>query len=217
MVSDPRLWASTPGLEFWATFKHADVVNTMGSANEGWSGHGWGMFPTSGLVTDGSAGDVLSAADNDPTALNLDGSFGSATSACVFGGYDHALAAKRFLGYMPTTLSIEVFASFTTVANNDNSTYIGFTSALNTNCIINSDGTNFRFQDDVASDLGATADTAWHLFGITINASDMEWFIDGVSQGTLTTQADRWPALVALVTGAGSNRLKVAWCRVYYR
>jgi len=214
VVTNPRLWASSAGYEFWIDFGHADLINAMGSTNEGLDGHGWSFGTATHL--EGSTGDFLSSADIDPSCFNCNATFVSIVGPRIFGTYDHALAAARFLGYQPTKLTVRWFASFPTVNTNDTGCSLAMAGAGQT-LLIYSNGTNFLLSDNVpGTDLGAAVDTSWHTFDMAINATNTEWFIDGTSQGTLTTPTDLWPVAMQFQTGGGANRLKVAWCRLVY-
>lgn len=219
VITDPRLWASAPGYEFWFVPGHIDLVGAMADTNEGLSGHGWTYF-TAPTITDGSAGDFLSAADLTPTRLSSGASQGIA-SPRIFGSYDHALQASKYLGSMPTKLSVEFYAAWTLVATNQTTAFLGLCAPAVTDAVaagsagaIVSDATNFRLRSDNGDDAGAAVNTTYHRWRITFGGSTTEWFIDEVSQGTVTTEADIWPVSMK-ITGA-SNSIDVAWARVYY-
>lgn len=220
IVQDPRLWMASAGYEFWFNAGHADIVATMSASNDGLSGYGW--TTTSLTVTEGSAGDFLSAADVDPTRVATDASTDLLTSPRIFGSYDHGLVASRFLGYMPTKLNAEFYAAFTTNSATELGTFIGFTgpavtSADGTNSVaaINIGASNFLLTSDTGSDTGAAKDTSWHKFRITVDATNVEWFIDDVSQGTISTLTDIWPTCFKMIATT-TNRIALSWLRVYY-
>lgn len=221
VVTDPLRWASTPGYEFWVVFGHVDIITAMGNANSGIDGHGW-QTQAAQTHAEGSAGDFLSSTDIDTSYLIPGtGAFGSITSPVIFGSYVHALQAARFLGQLPTKLSLEAFARFSTASANETTTYFGLAPKTSTDSAVSmgairSGGTasTFFLQDSGGNDAGANIDTAWHKWKITYGLSTMEWFIDDVSQGTRTMITDGWPA--AFVAHNATNVLHIAWARVYY-
>jgi len=73
----------------------------------------------------------------------------------------------------------------------------------------------FFLTSDNGSDAGAAIDTNYHLWRITYGSSTTEWFIDDVSQGTITTETDIWPLSFKAYCGT-TNRLALVWARIYY-
>lgn len=223
IINDPRWWATSAGYEFWINFGHLDMVIVMAATNDGLSGYGWtGAVAANAAITEGSAGDFLSSADVDPTRLVIGSTNTALQSPRIFGSYDHALIASRFLGYMPTKLSMECYARFSVASANETTSFIGLHTPAGSDIAaagggggIVSNGTNFLLVSDAGSDAGAAIDTAWHLWRIEWKAATVEWFIDGVSQGTITTEADIWPLSWAVRSGT-TNRPQVSWARLFY-
>lgn len=224
IITDPALWYCSPGYEFWIVPGHLDIVTVQAATNRGLSGAGWsGAVAANASITEGSAGDFLSAADIDPTRIVRGSTNLLLRSPRIFGSYAHALAAKRFLGYLPTKLCAEFYARFSVASANENTSFIGFHTPAGTDITaagggagIMSDGTNFRLKSDNGNDAGAAIDTSWHLWRIEVGGSTTEWFIDDVSQGTITTEADIWPLSFVVVDGT-TNRPQFSWARVYYQ
>lgn len=223
VITDPRFWASRLGYEFWINVGHQDPFSTMSASNDGLSGYGWTC--TSLAVTEGVAGDFGSAADIDPTRIILDATGDTLTSPSIFGNDAHGKQAARFLGYIPTKLCCEFFAAFTVNTANELGTWIGFntpaavtdpTAAGGGPGAIVSDGTNFRLRSDNGNDAGAAKDNAWHIWRIEVMASTVEWFIDDVSQGTITTETDIFPCFFGMRCTT-TNRIAFSWGRVWYQ
>jgi len=192
----------------------------MSASNDGLSGYGW--VATALSVTEGSAGDFLSSADIDPTRVIFNAAADALVSPRIFGSYDHGLVAARYLGYPPTKLSCEVYAQWTTATANENGSFFGFTgpsvtdaTAVNSGAAIVCDGTNWILKSDNGTDTGALDDGSWHLFKIEVGATTTEWFIDGASQGTITTETDIWPLCFKAITTT-TNRFGIAWVRIWY-
>lgn len=222
IVVDPRYWASAWGHEYWTLFGNADWVAAMSATNDGASGYGWTATALS--VNNGDAGDFLSPADLTPTHCAFNAAADALVSPRVFGSYDHGLMASRFLGYPVTTLTLEFFAAFNTASANETTTFIGMVDPANTDAAsagsagaIRSGGTasTFFLTSDNGSDAGAAIDTNWHLWKIQYGQSTTEWFIDDVSQGTITTETDIWPLSFKAIAGT-TNRMVLSWARIYY-
>lgn len=217
IITNARDWQDGFGYEFWL-IAGADLATTAAAANpSGLSGWGWTM--TSISVTEGSSADFNSTSDRDPTRFTTNASGDLLYSPRRFGSAEDFVLAGRALGSTPTKLCFETWARFTTVANNESATGFGFapSGALTTkSAAIYSNGTNFLAASGANTDTGAAVDTSWHLWRMEVGASTTEWFIDDVSQGTLTTTvADIWPAGFVMFTST-SNRIDMAWARVYY-
>lgn len=222
IVTDPRYWHTNAGYEFQADFGNVDLITVLSATNDGLSGYGWAT--TSLVAVDGTAGDLLDAADVTPTHILTDATGDTLASPRIFGSYSHALQASRFLGYMPTRLVMECYAAFTVNSAFENATFFGLagpgTTAANgsgscASVYANNGGGNFRLDSQSGGDNGATSDTAWHKWKIVVDATNTEWFIDDVSQGTITTEADDWPCSFKLIAST-TNRIALSWVRIYY-
>jgi hypothetical protein len=224
-ITDPRNWAISPGTDFMLGAGTTTALITSGTAGQVLSEYGW---TTTGLAyTAGSAADFLSSADPGvaPHIILADASDLLASPA-IFGDYAHALAASWILGYMPTTLSFECRAAFTTAANDEPSTAFGFVedggsvitaAAADQLACISSNGTNFELNSGAAVDAGAAVDTAWHTFRVTVSSANVQWWIDGTSQGTIALEADEFPvSFEAGVVAAGANDIAISHVRVWY-
>ena len=130
IITDPRLWNSSPGYEFWFVPGNGDLVTAMGAANNGLSGYGWTFTGT--VATTAGNGDFLSKTDTDSVGhINLSTDGDSFVTPVIFGSYDHGLMAAEFLGSYPTTMTIEVCATYTG-STEDNLTYFGMFDAATT-------------------------------------------------------------------------------------
>jgi len=227
IVNHPALWAGGAGCEYWwGGGDDADFVTVAAATNpSGLDGWGWTRTGTFGGAQAGSGGDFLSAADPGvpAAAINL-GNTTHIWSPQRFGDYWDALIAARFLGAMPTKLSVEFVARFQTVANNEPGLFFGIARGAPvlpdaTGCLacIYSNGTNFVCAGDTNSDVGAAVDTNVHRWRIEVTSGQVEWFIDDVSQGTFVPDNDTWPQAVgARKAAALTNVLFISSIRVWY-
>lgn len=203
-VIAPDFWGSVAGQHYWWGL-------TLTTAPSGWT--------YTGIVASGTpAGDFNSSADHTPRHARMADASDAIASPAVFGSYAHMQAVEDAIGSAVTTLCLEVYGRFATASNNENSTGFGFaigTADTDHAAFIASDGTNFIFRSAGASDTGAVVDTSFHLWKITVNSTTSEWFIDGVSQGTIATVGDLWPcSFRAFITT--NNDLEIAWAHVWY-
>lgn len=223
-VPNARLWETELGTDYWARFGiRSTIAETNGAAL---SENGW---TTTSLVETAmsGAGDFLSSSDIGIEAHVLTDATGDLLqSPSVFGGNGHAQAAAAILGYTPTQMSVEFFASFTVVTGTSNRSGFGLTEDGGTAGVsadelawIYTDGTNFTIRSDADSDVGALDNTDWHIWKIVVatgSATDaVEWFIDGSSQGTMDRKTDEWPVsfgMHALTT----NRPALSWVHIWY-
>lgn len=218
-VLKPQDWGKSAGAHFWAVFGDPDQVT--GGAGEKLEDHGWISVSVQHSIG-GRAGDFLSSADIDPFAADFGSASDELLSPPIFGGYSHGLMASRFLGdVMPTKLSFEAFASFPVASANEQTSGFGFSrDTLGTAAwhvaVIRSNGANFQLRGDHDTDAGAAIDNAWHLFKAEIQSTGIQWWIDGVGQGTMTVDpVDLFPlGFGAHVTT--TNRVKIAWAHVWY-
>ncbi len=168
-----------------------------------------GTLGVPGHYVTNAAGDVLQSPD-------------------LFGDWVHANQSGRLLGFNPTTLTMAAWAAFSVNANDETATGIGFSdagggllTATDAVAVIHSDGSNFICRSSADSDAGAAVDTDWHLFKIVfaIGTTDkIEWFIDGVSQGTLDLRTGVLPMNWGAGVGAGlNNRILIGPVHLSYR
>lgn len=222
VVTDPRYWESQAGYEFWLLGGSADVMTAAGAANDGLDAYGWTRTNPVGASFAGP--DLLSSADRgDPEFFHSSTTAGDGiASPRIFGSYDHALQAARFLGQIPTKMVLEYSGRWSLTAN-ELTAFAGMgvptladASAAGSAGCIRANNVNFTLTSDLAEDVGAAVDANWHTWRIEYGASLTEWFIDNVSQGTITTETDIWPVSFVYKRGA-SNNPRYAWVRVYYQ
>lgn len=217
-VRDPYDWANEVGTDYWIAFQDEDLA-TRGGASGWLAASGW----TTVSAASSYAGDFLSSSDNDPYSVESKAHTSPLTSPPIFGDYARALAAKQISGVLPTKLTVDIYARFTTHSADEDaldyaagSTHFGLKRpGAASGVAIVTDGTNFRLTDGTNFDNGAAIDSAWHLFTIEITASTITWYMDGVSQGTLTTPADVWPMALSASHGT-TNRFRLAWAHLYW-
>lgn len=218
----PQEWGYAVGTDFWLTA----AVNGMLTAGNGHELSDYGWTTTALTLTAGSLADFITSADvGTPANITMADASDLIQSPILFGNYSHALAASKILGYLPNRLTLEAYAAFPAVAANETATGFGFVESAGSPIVagdamamIVSDGTNFVCRSGAASDVGATADTAYHLWRVEIaGGSSVEWFIDDTSQGTFAIQSDLWPvSFGAGVQAAGANDVSLAWVHIWY-
>jgi hypothetical protein len=221
-----HLWASQPGTDFWLLGGHADIVTT-GAADVAGGLSGWGWTTTALSLTTGSAGDFLSSSDKGVhTGISIGAASDLLQSPVIFGDYAHGLQAAQFLGYYPTQLNLEVYATFTVINTASDTTGFGLVEDGGSAIVgadqlayVTSNGTNFLFRSGAANDASiAVADTNAHLFRIKVTSASVEWFIDDVSQGAIALEADEWP--VSFGAGAlattGANFFHLHHAHLWY-
>ena len=222
IVRSPMWWADSPGWSFWFVPGHADPITVAGATNlDGLSGFGW--VATSLAVTEGSGADFLSSADLDPTRIITNGASDLLASPRIFGSYDHGLQAAEFLGYEPTKLILDLYGRFATASANETTSFMGMAgpavvdaAAAASGGAFTSNGTNFIWVSDGATDTGALIDTSFHRWkAVYTFGSTVEWFIDGASQGTAAIEADIWPLSFVMFAGT-TNRPELVWLNIRY-
>lgn len=235
IITDPRLWNSSPGYEFWFVPGNDDLAVVMGSANNGLSGYGWTQsVATSGVITmtEGTDGDFLSSSDVTQNHVTGDATgTGDATliSPRIFGSYDHMLQASYFLGYMPTTLNAAFWgkASKTSCANE--LTFFGFASPTTTPMggagavgligAFADVGWLFRNDTNNTAITSGGIDLLWHYFTITVGDAGTSFSVDGVSSTGLTNEPDVFPTSFVLRNGntvVSEGSLALGALRIWY-
>jgi len=221
----PQGWGYEAGTDFWFVGAASGML-TSGNAHE-LADYGW-TTTALGFATP-SAADFISAADQGtPNALAFDAAGDLLKSPVIFGEYNHALLAAEILGYTPTQLVAVIRAQFAVASNNETATGFGFFEdggapnvAADAFAMITSNGTNFVARSGADSDAGAAVDTAWHTWKLVIGAGPadgIEWFMDGVSQGTFDTETDELPVGfgAGVLAATGANFFNLAWAHLYY-
>ncbi|MBI5289909.1 MAG: hypothetical protein HY873_13130 [Chloroflexi bacterium] len=221
-TTNPSAWGAGSGAD---ALPYTDWIWTpTGFAD--WTNAGTPADLAIGAITD----DFMSSADmdNGPSVdLNSSGDMihsGNGTDQ-GFGEWKHARAAGIILGAMPDKLELEWIAQFATASANEPTSGFGFvqasalmTGALGTKAaVIASNGTNFTCTGSVSFDTGAAVDTNWHIWKIVLSLAgqNVEWYIDGVSQGTFAISTDIFPVRIG-AHAFTTNRLRMGPCRVRY-
>lgn len=212
MFVDTNRWHLSPGTHFGFA--------TIAATPTGWTATSW-------TALSAGTGDFNTTADFAPAGIGLN-TVGSALSVrfqtLLFGSYAHRAMATDILGYEPTKLCFKVWASFAVNTANESNTGFGFVTTINATTAdgekvawIHSDGTNFTFRQNTNTDAGAAKDTSFHEYVVKIDATNMEWFIDGVSQGTLSTPTDVWPVTWQANGAAGrTNTVQLTDLVIWY-
>lgn len=221
----PLNWQDSIGVDFWAHFGHDDVL----AAADDWLEHGWATNGTpdirGGAGGNRTANFLQPASEQDAPFIRLDAAGDRITSPFVFGAGAHIDGVERLLGAVPTVMRVEFCARFSTVANDEQSTYLGLANqggaAATEGVSIHSDGTNWRVRNGGSGteDAGAAVDADRHIFSLVLTAGAINWEIDGVNQGEIAEAPDagEWPcALEANIEGGGSNVFNIFWFHVRY-
>ena len=221
----PHDWDNGGATDYWLQPLISGQV-AVASATNPFGLSGWGWVTTALTVVAGTAGDLNSSGDYTPTAINFNSAADLLQSARIFGGYDQFQRVSDILLYTPTLLVCDFYAAFSTITANETTTFVGMSgnitdaaAAASAGCITASGAappTNFFLTSDTGSDQGAAIDAAWHRFRIEYGTTNTEWFIDGVSQGTIVTEIDIWPVNFVGFAGA-TNRMSLGWTHIYYR
>lgn len=220
-------WDDSSGSDF---FFEPDAAQISGTGNaEDLSDVGWTTTGLSGQFVGGTAADFLSTSDKGVPAHYVTTAAGDIfQSPAIFGDHVHSHQAEHHLGTTPTELHAHFWGTFSVESNNETATGFGWVvnggsviTAGDAIAMIVSDGSNFICRSSADSSTGAVVDTNLHEFAIIISQGTtdaIEWRIDDVSQGTLDLRTDVFPAAWgAGVQSAGSNRLLIGACRVFYR
>ena len=210
-------WGTDPGTDFWlipsgAIFTAAGIV--LGD-------YGW--TTTALALVEGTGADFIASGDYGvPNHILTDASGDLLQSPTVFGDYTHAYMASSILGYVPSALNVEVYAAFSVATANETTSGFGLVEDVGTPATagdhmayIFSDSANFGLRSGAAADVGAAVDNAWHLWKIAVTSANVEWFIDGTSQGTIALQADLWPVSFGAQSFT-TNRLLLGQIHVWY-
>jgi hypothetical protein len=211
-------WGHTPGTDFWFIPEGEQLTSGELLSDRGWT-------VTSVSLVAGTGADFISSSDvGVPGHVLTNSGSDLIQSPAVFGDYYHAYQAGKFLGSTPSQLNVEFAAAFSVQSANESNTGFGLleaggaiTTVDSHMAIIHTNGSNFALRSGADSDTGASDDSDWHLWRITVTSSNIEWFIDGTSQGTIDLQTDLWPvSFSAGVQGGGTNRVLLGQVHIWY-
>ena len=218
-------WGDQAGTDYW----FVPGSSMTGATTFLLSSRGW--TTTSLVLTGGSGADFASAADKGtPRTLLTNASGDLLQSPALFGDYNHARIAQIIMGekILPRYLILDAFAAFTVASANETTSGFGLyeddatiSTADDALAVIYSDGTNFGLRSGADSDAGAVVDNAYHWWRIVIDRSisavtdGVQWYIDGVSQGTIDREADEFPAYFGLHS-LTTNRTSLSVAHIYY-
>lgn len=187
---------------------------------------GWATTGSPTGLSSGSA-DFNSSSDNAPMGVGLN-TVASAQSyrfsTLLFGSYAHRMIAEKILGYRPTKLCFRVWADFSTNSANESNTGFGFvttTVATTTDAQkvawIHTDGANILLRSNTTTDAGPVDTGGYKEIVVKVDETNIEWFADGVSQGTISTPGDVFP-VAWQVNGAAArtNTVQVSNLLVWY-
>lgn len=226
-IQNPRFWGSSAGTDYWAVFGDTAMIETATQGDLDL----WGWETTDVAFIVGSGADFLSGspiADAGTIGgIHTDATADFLISPFIFGDFSHTQMVAGLLGYTPTNLNMECYAMFS--ANSDeNATGFGFVEAgggggaladADMMAFIGTGGTKFEIiRGDGTVDASVdNVDTDPHLWKITCSGTTAEWFIDGVSQGTITLQDNLWPVSWAVNTEtSGTDDPVVSWVHIWY-
>lgn len=207
-----RDWADKTATDFW--FSGSSFI-LSGTTPEGWRLNGSAAQVTNASQT----ADFLSSSDRDGPYITSTTSADYIVSPMIFGDNVAADAIQAAHGWTPTKLIAEFRAAFSTNSANETASRVGlgdFVNSSNTRDVasIYSNGTNFLLQSSAASDTGAAIDTTFHTWKIVVG-SNVEWFIDGASQGTIALIADKWPVTFGFYVST-TNRIRLSFAHIWY-
>ena len=220
-------WDDASGSDF---FIEPDAAQIAGTGNvEDLSDVGW--TTTSLAFVQGTDADFMDPDDKGvPSHYLTDAASDIFQSPAVFGDYLHSQQAAHHLGVDPTTMTLEAWVTFSVNSASETGTGFGFVinggsiiTEADHIAVIHTDGTNFICREGGGdSKTGALDDGLIHLFKIVIKTGSVtdavEWFIDGVSQGTLDRRPDAYPCSVGWGVEVGAtNRILIGPARVFYR
>ena len=223
-VTDPFDWNRVLGTDYWAFFGPESITSATGRllSDQGWT--------TASLAeTAGTGADFLSSADEENPAHVLTNASGDLLqSPSVFGDYIHAQAAAKILGRDITRMVVEWYGAMTVRTANEVISGWGLVEAGGSPATGDDhmawiwvaggvgDAFHFEYANGTGDDTGAAADTSWHAFKIvgTLGGT-WEWFIDGVSQGTLAIQTDLFPVSFGMHAFT-TNRPALSWLHIWY-
>ena len=225
-VLSPLDWSDQAGTDYW----FVPGPSMTGATTFLLSSRGW--TTTSMVLTAGAGADFMSAADKGTPRTALTNATGDILkSEAIFGDYNHARIAQLIMGekLLPRYLILDMFAAFTVASADEDQTAIGLfeddstiSTAADQLAAISSDGVNFKLRSGADSDVSAIAvDNAYHWFRIQVDRSisavtdGVQWFIDGVSAGTIDREADEFPASFGLHS-LTTNRISLASAHIYY-
>lgn len=223
----PHLWQSMAGTDFWLVGGGADVM-AVGAADVAGGLSGFGWTTTTLSLTAATGGDFLSSATiGTPASISLGADTDLLQSPTIFGDYTHGLLAGQILGHYPTRLICEVYAAFLTNSAEETRTGFGIIEAGGTAgtdasamAWIHDLGTTnvFSIRSGADSDNGSADNATYHQWRIVVKVGTtdaIEWFIDGVSQGTMDNQAALWPCSFGAYAST-TNRIALAWAHIWY-
>lgn len=224
-VLNPRDWGTAAATDFWANWGNLDIIPT---GAEDLEDHGWLASAFTHIA--GSGSDLMDSADVGALGgINFGTASDYIISPFIFGDYPHARMVQDLLGYLPTTLNMEIFTRF--AANNDEEeTGFGWVIAgTNDNALvksdleafITSDGTNFSLESASAAATSIDLDdTVSHVFKIVmLKGAAIDWYIDDTLQtNTLALVNDVFPVAFAAGTKAttGANDPVISWVHIWY-
>lgn len=186
----------------------------------------WNQLGTPAAMSAAYTSDPFSSTDfADYPAIDLNSNGDGIYSSDVgFGTWGHKRMAEGILGSEPTKLTLEWDAKWVTHTANESTSGLGFVvgggsplTAANHVAFIYSNGTNFALRSSGASDTGAADDGNWHKFKIVLDSAAVtaEWFIDGITQGTIALLQDTFPVIIGASVST-TNRIRTGWAHLYY-
>lgn len=207
-----------PGTDWWLTVGSQDITNASGATNvSGLDSWGWTTTALTTGFTNAVTADFLSSSDDTPPHILTNASGDVLQSPIMFGNYSHQLLVAQFLERLPNRLVVEFYAAFTVASANESATHIGLHNGAALVAAVFSDATNFQLSNGVTTDAGALVDNLFHQWRIVVDkaTSLIEWFIDGISQGTVAITQDVWPAAFRMAAST-TNRQGLSWVHIWY-
>lgn len=206
-----------PATDFWFNAANSIAGLSATTAVGALQSSGW-VSNTSPAFSNTATGDLISSADDTPTAFLMDTSGDKFYSPIIFGDYAHALMAGQFLGYTPTRLRARFYAAFTVASASETTGLLGFTGGATAVAAIISNGTNFLGTNATNTSTLLLVDNAYHLWDITLDSSGtpaIGYTVDGVAYTPTVVAQDLFPCAFGMVATT-TNRQALAWAHIWY-
>ena len=223
-IVDAGMWGVQYGTDYWLAA--SGLQSTAGRTlitDGGWTA-------TSSAPTNGSGADLMSKDDvGTPNHWLMDTGADLLYSPPIFGDYSHAHAAAVIAGQnsLPRYLIADVYAAFTTVSADEDTTAIGFVEdggsivvAAEHVAAVTSNGTagvwNISSNGAVAAGTSVVS-TAWSWFRIVMDkaAAVSRLYVNGVFQNSIAVLADEAPYKFGAGKGT-TNTILLNQAHIFY-
>lgn len=226
-VTDPLKWGVCVGTDFWI-YASANGQGTASGQNLLTDG-GW-TATSIAAYADGSGADFISKSDvGTPSEYTQNAQNDLLESPAIFGDYAHAHAAAVIVGQrsLPRYLIMDAYARFSTVANDQPTTAIGFVedggsivTAADNMAAISSNGTSWVIQSNGSENLsGAVAvstSPTWFRIVLDKNTNTAYGYANGTLIGSIAITADEFPVAFGAGSGGANNLVQLNQAHIFY-